>query len=367
MSRSTPPRRDDPTEEMRRLAALAAYELLDTEPEQAYDDIVRLAVTLCSVPAATISLVDHDRQWFKAALGVRVAQTPRSQALCDVAIRTPRQLMLVEDVLADARFAHFGMTIDGRPVRFYAGMPLCNPDGHALGTLNVLDVEPRQLSAEQRQALELLARQTQHLFELRRYTREQGRLLAERDAAARRLEASRDDLERRHERLKHSAARDPLTGLLNRAGLGELRENPDALARLDAGPYSLMLIDVDHFKQVNDRHGHLLGDRALRAVADSVAASIREGDVAVRFGGEEILVVLPQTRLAHAAEVAGRVRQQVAGVALPFALTVSIGIAGGEPGGDPPEAVFERADQALYRAKATGRDRIVVDDTPQVG
>ncbi len=367
MSRSTPPRWDDPIEDMRRLAALAAYELLDTPPEQAYDDIVRLAVALCAVPAATISLVDHDRQWFKAALGIRVTQTPRAEALCDVAIRTPRHLLVVEDVGADARFAHLGYAIDGRPVRFYAGMPLCSPDGHALGTLNVLDVEPRQLSADQRQALQLLARQTQHLFELRRYTRQLGRLLAEREAATRQLQASRDDLERRHERLKHSAAHDPLTGLLNRAALGQLRENPDALARLDAGPYSLMLIDVDHFKQVNDRHGHLLGDRALRAVADSVAASIREGDVAVRFGGEEILVILPQTRLANAAEVAGRVRQQVAGVALPFPLTVSIGIAGGEPGRDEPEAVFERADQALYRAKAAGRDRVVVDDTPQVG
>ncbi len=102
-------------------------------------------------------------------------------------------------------------------------------------------------------------------------------------------------------------------------------------------------------------------------MADSVSASVREGDVAVRFGGEEILVVLPQTRLAHAAEVAERVRQHVTRAALPFPLTVSVGIAGGEPGRDVPEAVFERADQALYRAKATGRDRVVVDDTPQVG
>ncbi len=357
----------DPVREARRQAALEAYHVLDTRPEQAYDDIVRLAVTICATPGALISLIDHERQWFKARLGVDVEQTPRSHAVCDYAIRTPGQLLVVGDTRADARFAHIDIRLEGKPMRFYAGMPLRSPDGHALGTVCVLDTVPRDLDAKQREGLEVLARQTQHLLELRRYAHQQRRLLAEREAFAQGLEEARADLQRRNEQLQHSAHHDQLTGLMNRVGLAQLRENTEAMARLTREPYSLMLIDVDHFKQVNDRHGHLLGDRALQAVADAVERSIRSGDVAVRYGGEEILVVLPSTRLADAAEVAERLRVRVTQAALPFSLTVSIGVAGGEPGTALAEQVFDRADQALYRAKSSGRNCVVVDDTPLLG
>jgi diguanylate cyclase (GGDEF)-like protein len=353
--------------EAERQAALDAYAVVDTVPEQAYDDIVRLAATLCDTPAAMISLVDHDRQWFKARIGIDVTQTPRGEAICDHAIRTPERLLVVRDIAADPKFSRILLQVGGARVRFYAGMPLRSPDGHALGTVCVLDVVPRDLSAAQRDGLQVLARQTQHLLELRRYAFEQRRLLTEREAFAQRLEEARADLERRNEQLEHSAHHDQLTGLLNRVGLAQLHGGGEAWARLHGGPYSLMLIDVDHFKQVNDRHGHLLGDRALRAVADAVAASIRSDDIAVRYGGEEILVVLPDTRLSSAAEVAERVRRRVMHSALPFALTVSVGVAGGESGDASPERVFDRADQALYRAKSAGRNRVIVDDTPLYG
>ena len=357
----------DPMLEARRQAALEAYNVLDTRPEQAYDDIARLAVTICSTPGALISLIDHERQWFKARVGVDVEQTPRTHAICDHAIRTPERLLVVPDTSADKRFSHIHIQLDGNPMRFYAGMPLRSPDGHALGTVCVLDTVPRDLDRKQREGLEVLARQTQHLLELRRYAHQQRRLLAEREAFAQGLEEARADLQRRNEQLQHSAYHDQLTGLMNRVGLAQLRENPQAMARLTREPYSLMLIDVDHFKQVNDRHGHLLGDRALQAVADAVERSIRSGDVAVRYGGEEILVVLPSTRLADAVEVAERLRLRVTQSALPFALTVSIGVAAGEPGMALAEQVFDRADQALYRAKASGRNCVVADDTLLLG
>lgn len=356
----------DPTESARR-AALDGYAVLDTPPEQAYDDIVKLATMLCGTPTAMISLLDGDRQWFKARLGFPATQTPRSVSICECAVRIPTELFEVEDIAGDERFRDYPLVLDGRPARFYAGMPLLTPNGVPLGSVCVMDVVPRRLTAAQREGLEILARQTQHLLELRRHMRDQRRALAEREASAQRLELARADLQRRHEQLKHRAQRDSLTGLFNRAALTAFREDPDELARLQAGPYTLMLLDVDHFKQVNDQHGHLLGDHALRAVGDAIAGTIRDDDVAVRYGGEEFLIVLPSTRLADAAEVAERVRQRVSASALPFPLTVSVGLAGGEPGRDRPEQVFERADQALYRAKAGGRDRVVVDDTPQVG
>jgi diguanylate cyclase (GGDEF)-like protein len=350
-------------DEARRQAALDAYAVVDTVPEQAYDDIVRLAISLCDVPAAAISLVDHDRQWFKAQIGLDTRQTPRSEAICDHAIRQPAHALVINDLAAQSLYPRTSMRIDGRPLRFYAGVPLLSPDGHALGTVCVMDVRPRRLRAGQREGLEVLARQTQHLLELRRYALEQRRLLSEREAFAQRLEDARADLQRRNDQLEHSATHDPLTGLLNRAALSQLRENPLAMAKLQHAPYTLMLLDVDHFKQVNDRHGHLLGDRALRAVADAVAGSTRHDDIAVRYGGEEFLILLPDTRLATATQVAERIRQHIARAALPFPLTVSIGLAAGEPTRDWSERVFDRADQALYRAKATGRNRIVADDT----
>ena len=354
-------------DEAQRQAALDSYGVIDTSPEQAYDDIVMLAATVCDTPAAAIFLIDHGRQWSKAQIGVDHSQSPRAQAICHAAIGNPAQMLVVEDIATDARFAATPIRIGQAPLRFYAGMPVLTPDGHPLGVVCVMDVKPRQLCAKQRAGLKVLARQVQHLFELRRQALEQSRLLSERDADAQQLQQERADLEQRHERLQKIASHDQLTGLLNRAALAQLRANPRAMQKLESAPYSLALLDVDLFKRVNDRHGHLLGDRALRVVADAVTASVREGDLAVRYGGEEFLIVLPGTGLAVAYEVAHRIRERVAAAALPFALTVSVGIAAGDPSRDRPEQVFERADQALYRAKANGRDQVVADDTPQHG
>lgn len=354
-------------DESQRQAALERYALLDTSPEPAYDDIVLLAATLCDTPAAAISLIDHGRQWSKARIGVDHAQSPRAQAICAAAIGESTRMLVVEDIATDRRFSATPIRIGQAPLRFYAGMPLLTPDGYPLGVICVMDVKPRQLSAKQRAGLKVLARQVQHLFELRREALRQSRLLSERDAAAQQLQRERADLELRHRSLQKTANHDQLTGLLNRTALAQLRANPRAMQKLESAPYSLALLDVDLFKRVNDRHGHLLGDRALRVVADAVTASVREGDVAVRYGGEEFLIVLPGTGLAVAFEVAHRIRERVAAASLPFALTVSVGIAAGDPARDRPEQVFERADQALYQAKANGRDQVVADDTPQHG
>jgi diguanylate cyclase (GGDEF)-like protein len=350
--------------EAARQAALDAYAIVDSGPEQAFDDIVTLAVTLCGVTAASISLIDHDRVWFKAQIGVDQSQVARELSLCNHAIDQPGRTLVIEDLDSDPIPAAKRRRLHGQPPRFYAGVPLLSPDGYPLGTLSVADVVPRHLTTAQIEALELLARQTQHLLELRRLMLEQGKLLTAREAAAQRAEQARAELQRRNEELQRTASRDPLTGLLNRAAMDEILSETvkrDASERL---PYTLLLLDIDHFKLVNDVHGHLAGDQALRAVADAVTDSVRKSDIAVRFGGEEIVVYLPGTALDGASEVAYRIRERVAEAALPFRITVSIGIAAGDPRRDRPEQTFDRADQALYRAKAGGRDRVVIDDTP---
>ena len=357
-----PPVIDD--REAERQLALDRYAIVDTKPEQAFDDIVRLAAMLCDVPAAAVAFIDRERLWFKARLGIDQPQLDRSRSLCGHAIDSPNDTLVVEDLAQHPDYAQ-RRRLHGLPPRFYAGVPLLSPEGHALGVLSVGDTVPRTLTPQQLEGLRLLARQTQHLLELRRYLSEQGRLLTEAGAVARDAAQERDALQRRHDDLEYVATHDALTGLLNRRGLGRLREK--ATAQGADAPYVLAVLDIDHFKQINDRYGHAFGDRTLCAIAAAITRSVRTTDFAVRYGGEEFLVVLPDTRLDTGAEVAERIRRQVleAGLPVPMPVTVSIGIADGKPGIDTPEGVFERADQALYRAKKGGRNRVVADDTPR--
>ena len=341
--------------------------MVDAAPDPICDDIALLAATLCDTPASAICLLDHGRPWVKARFGEDSLHGQRTMAINRLALDTLPPRLVIEDLAGDPRLRAVATRIDEKPLRFYAGLHLLGPDDSPIGVLSVMDTRPRQLTARQYAGLEALARQIQHLSELRRHALEQERRLSEGQASSLQLEQARAELERRHQTLQRTAQRDQLTGLLNRTALAQLRENPQAMQKLESSPYSLALLDVDHFKQVNDRHGHLLGDRALRVVADAVTASIRAGDVAVRYGGEEFLIVLPGTGLTAAFEVAHRIRERVAASSLPFPLTVSAGIAAGDPARDRPEQVFDRADQALYQAKASGRDRVVADDTPQHG
>lgn len=156
-----------PSNEATRLAALKAYHILDTETEQSYDDITILAAHICGVPIAMISLVDEFRQWFKSKLGVEQQQTPREAAFCAHAILQSGPF-IVKDATKDRRLADSALVTGEPHIRFYAGIPLINPEGLALGTLCVVDRQPRQLSDAQLKALQALSRQVMALLELRR-------------------------------------------------------------------------------------------------------------------------------------------------------------------------------------------------------
>lgn len=171
----------DPQETVR-LEALRRYRILDTEPEKGFDDLALLASEICRTPVALISLVDAERQWFKAHVGTSVQETSRSIAFCHHAIQQ-RGLMVVKDALRDDRFRDNPL-VSGEPhIRFYAGAPLITPEGHAIGTLCVIDREPRDLTPHQQAALEALRRQVEAQLELRRNLIELGQALGERDRA----------------------------------------------------------------------------------------------------------------------------------------------------------------------------------------
>ncbi len=163
-----------PPGETVRLAALASFEILDTEPEQVFDDLVRLAARIAGVPTSLVSLLDAERQWFKARVGMDVCSTGRDVAFCEHVLQAQAELEVV-DARLDPRFADNPLVTDAPYIVSYAGFPLVVNGGHVLGTLCVIGYEPHELDEEQREGLRVLARQVVTQLELRRRTAEQAR------------------------------------------------------------------------------------------------------------------------------------------------------------------------------------------------
>lgn len=157
-----------PIEEAARLAALHQYHVLDTPRERQFDDLVWLVAAICEVPIALVSLVDQHRLWFKGRYGVEVTETPREDSFCAHAILAAPEMLIVPDTTRDARFTENALVRGAPHIRFYAGAPLVTPEGHAVGTLCVLDRRPRQLTPTQANALQVLSRQVMNQLELRR-------------------------------------------------------------------------------------------------------------------------------------------------------------------------------------------------------
>lgn len=157
-----------PTVESERLAALQSFRVLDTPPEPGFDGLARLAAEVCGTPAALVSLVDDDRQWFKSHYGLDVSETPREVSFCAHALASD-DVMVVPDATLDERFRANPLVVEGPELRFYAGVPLVVPGGHRLGTLCVVDWAPRVLSERQIATLRMLAQQVVSLLVVRRH------------------------------------------------------------------------------------------------------------------------------------------------------------------------------------------------------
>src|ERR1700687_368710 len=156
-----------PANDAARVAALEKYAILDSEPEQAFDNLAKLATFICKTPIALVSLIDGERQWFKSKIGIDATETPREVAICSTAIQQS-DVFVVPDARKDERFQNTPFVVSEPHIRFYAGAPLITEDGFALGTLCVLDLVPHEFSHEQKEALKTLGRLVLAQMESRR-------------------------------------------------------------------------------------------------------------------------------------------------------------------------------------------------------
>ncbi|MGA7179506.1 MAG: sensor domain-containing diguanylate cyclase [Thiobacillaceae bacterium] len=347
-----------PPNETARLQALHRYAILDTLEEQAFNDVTMLASFICETPIALISLVDSERQWFKSRLGLQAAQTPREHAFCAHAILQPNEVLVVSDAQSDPRFVDNPLVTGEPRIRFYAGAPLMTPAGHPLGTVCVIDRTPRELSEEKVEALRALSRQVVAQLELRRIVAEIQLSTIELKAYQRQLEAYKKQVESANAELQAQSITDALTGIGNRRAFDRTLGKELERASRSNTRVSLLLADIDAFKPYNDRYGHPAGDEALRQVARVLSRHARGYDVVARYGGEEFAVILPNTGIETAIQVGERLRSAVEAASWPNrAVTISIG-ASTSAGSSDATTVISQADQALYRAKGLGRNRV---------
>lgn len=320
------------TEEKReadRLSALARYDVLDTPSEPIFDRIAKVIQNIFDAPMAIVSLIDAHRQWYKAGIGLSAPEVPLQDTFCRHLLLNSEALV-IPDAQLDERVARNPMVTGEPHIRSYAGAPLTTPDGHIIGTACAIDTKPRNFTRRETEVLADLAQLAMEALELRR-----------------------------------QASTDHLTTSLSRRALLEAGRSLLSLAQRHGDALSVIAMDIDHFKAVNDTYGHAAGDAALKTVAETCQRGLGDADLFGRTGGEEFVALLPHASLPAAWAKAERLRASIQEIDLRhgrrgIGITASFGVACLDPSITELESLIERADAALYQAKSGGRNQTFV-------
>ena len=261
-----------PQDEAERLRVLRSLDILDTPAEERFDRLTRIANRLFDVPIALVSLVDENRQWFKSSVGLAATETPRDISFCGHAILGD-DIFVVNDALSDRRFADNPLVLANPNIRFYAGCPLTALNGSKLGTMCLIDREPKGFTKNDRDILKDLASMVEREIDLTQL-----------------------------------ATIDELTNIPNRRGFRVLAEQELKLCERQKLPASIVYLDIDKFKQINDSYGHAEGDRALSIFAENLKGISRDSDVIARMSGDEFVVLFADASKKTAESIVNRFR-----------------------------------------------------------
>ncbi|MGO8086119.1 diguanylate cyclase [Rhizobium leguminosarum] len=311
-----------------RLAVLQQLDILDTPRDEGFERIVRLIKEIYSIDIGIVSLIDAHRQWYKACSGLAGDEVSREDTFCRYVVDCEKPVV-VQDASKDPRFSQHPAVTGENHIRFYAGVPLKTKAGHMIGTVCAIDRRPRSFGNRDLGILEELA-----------------------GAAMDRIE------------LMQSAAIDSLTEAMTRRAFKQEADQLISLALRHKHDLSCIVFDIDHFKKVNDTHGHAAGDEVLKAVASTCKATLRAGDLFGRLGGEEFAVILPHVDREGAAAVAEKLRASIASETIrgdhgALSVTASFGTSALSIVSKEIETLLAQADAAMYQAKHGGRNRCV--------
>ncbi|TNJ11833.1 GGDEF domain-containing protein [Aeromonas veronii] len=309
-----------PDNERLRLDALRRLAILDSPAEERFDRITRMARNMFDVPIALISLVDENRQWFKSCCGLSVLETPREISFCGHAI-LGEELFVVEDAAQDPRFSDNPLVTGEPHIRFYAGHPLEVGNGLKLGTLCIIDSKPRVFSPRDQALLADLASMVESEL-----------------------------------RAVQMATIDELTGITNRRGFMLLAEKSLKYAFRIKAPATLLFLDLNHFKMINDKFGHDTGDDALQQMAELLCRVFRDADIFARLGGDEFVVLLPSTDREHWQRIKERLNNVLSDFnkhsGKPYQLSCSLGIVTYDASMPPDlDKLLRQADEDMYARK----------------
>ena len=311
---------DIPQDEAVRLKTLRSLNILDTSSEERFDRLTRMAKRMFNVPIALVSMVDENRQWFKSCIGLSVSETSRDISFCGHAILGD-DIFVIPDATKDERFADNPLVLNEPHIRFYAGCPLRFTDGSKLGTLCIIDQKPRTLSDEDLEAIKDLAS------------------TAERELAAIQL-----------------ATLDELTNIPNRRGFMMVGQHSLNLCVRQKIPASLVYLDLDNFKPVNDTFGHAEGDNVLTTFASQISALCRDSDLYARMGGDEFVILFINTTNDAAEDIIVRLQQSLneynQKANREYDIEFSFGIVDIDPDKhDSIEVLLEEGDSLMYEYK----------------